>query len=194
VFGLVVADADGDGTEDVFLSQNFLAVRPEWPRMDAGRGLWLRGDGRGNFTPVRGQRSGVKIYGEGRGAALADFDRDGRVDLVVGQNGAATRLYRNQVARPGLRLRLNAGPGNPWGIGAVVRLRHGDHWGPARELHLGAGWWSADDPVVVLGPRANVTAVEVRWPGGLVRHYPVPDGMTNLRLTPSSRTHSHKEE
>src|SRR5207248_1661556 len=41
VFGIVVADFDGDGWDDVFLAQNFFAMRPEVPRLDAGRGLLL---------------------------------------------------------------------------------------------------------------------------------------------------------
>ena len=55
---------DGDGKEDVFLSQNFFATLPEEWRHDAGRGLWLRGDGQGGFKAVSGQESGVAVYGE----------------------------------------------------------------------------------------------------------------------------------
>ena len=89
-------------------------------RADAGRGLWLRGDGHGHLAPVRGQDCGVRVYGEQRGAALGDFDGDGRVDLVVTQNRAETKLFRNVGAKPGLRVRLDGPPGNPCGIGAVV--------------------------------------------------------------------------
>ncbi|MFO1496884.1 MAG: VCBS repeat-containing protein [Verrucomicrobiota bacterium] len=42
-FGICVGDMDGDGLEDIFLSQNFFALGPEIPRMDAGRGVWLKG-------------------------------------------------------------------------------------------------------------------------------------------------------
>src|SRR5687768_2035812 len=41
-FGVCVADANGDGSEDVFLNQNFFCLNPEAERQDAGRGLWLR--------------------------------------------------------------------------------------------------------------------------------------------------------
>src|SRR5213078_3142172 len=136
-FAVCVGDYDGDGKEDVFLSQNFFAMNSETGRNDAGRGLWLKGDGSGGLTAVPGQESGVKVYGEQRGAALCDYDGDGRVDLVVTQNGAETRLYHNVGARPGLRVRLQGPEGNPAGIGAQVRLLYAQRAGPVREIHAG---------------------------------------------------------
>src|SRR6185436_8649642 len=103
--------------EDAFLSQNFFAMNPETPRNDAGRGLWLKGDGHGKLVAVPGQESGIKVYGEQRGSALCDYDGDGRVDLVVTQNGAETRLFHNTIAKPGLRVRLKGPSGNRKGIG-----------------------------------------------------------------------------
>ena len=74
VFGLCVGDYDGDGHEDLFLSQNFFATDQETGRYDAGRGLWLQGDGQGGFRAVPGQESGIKVYGEQRGAAPLSAD------------------------------------------------------------------------------------------------------------------------
>jgi hypothetical protein len=179
-FGLCVADYDGDGNEDVFLAQNSASPHLFSERLDAGRGLWLRGDGKGGFTPDH--RSGVIAYGDGRGAAVADFDGDGRVDLALSQNGSATTLWRNTGARAGLRVRLAGPPGNPSAIGASVRLRYGERSGPWRELHLGAGYWSCDDPVVVLGKSGEPTAVEVRWPGGKTVAVPLKAGEAEVRL------------
>src|SRR5438034_3736334 len=62
-----VADFDGDGKEDLFLSQNFFATEIATPRYDAGRSLLLLGDGTGGFEAMPGQRSGVVVYGEQRG-------------------------------------------------------------------------------------------------------------------------------
>ena len=165
-FSPVVVDFDGDGHEDIFLSQNFFATEPEAPRLDAGRGLLLRGDGTGKFAAVPGQESGIEIYGEQRGAAAADYDDDGRVDLVVTQNGAATRLLHNVGAKPGLRVRLNGPTGNPGGIGAVTRLKFGSRSGPVREIHSGSGYWSQDGAIQVLGFAERPTTITVRWPGG----------------------------
>jgi hypothetical protein len=165
-FAVCVGDFDGDGLEDVFLSQNFFATEPKTPRCDAGRGLWLRGDGHGDLQPVPGQESGVKVYGEQRSAALCDYDHDGRIDLVVTQNGSQTRLFHNVGAKLGLRVRLVGPAGNPWGIGALVRLDYGGRLGPAREVHGGSGYWSQDGPVQVLGMAQAPVGIWVRWPGG----------------------------
>ena len=167
-FAVCVADYDGDGREDIFLSQNFFAVNRDTSRYDAGRGLWLQGDGQGGFRAVPGQESGIKVYGEQRGAAVCDFDGDGRTDLVVSQNNGETRLFHNVRGRPGLRVRLQGPAGNPAGIGAVVRLRFGDRFGPAREIHGGSGYWSQDSAVQVMSGPVAPTHIWIRWPGGAV--------------------------
>ncbi len=166
VFGLVAADFDGDGNEDVFASQNFFGVDAETSRYDSGLGVWLRGDGHGNFKAVPAAESGVRIYGEGRGAAVCDYDGDGRVDLAVGQNGASTKLYHNERAKPGVRIRLNGPAGNRSGVGAVLQWVTGNKAGPAREIHAGAGYWSQDSAVQVLARPEGAAKLQVRWPGG----------------------------
>ena len=88
-------DFDQDGAQDIFMAQNFFRVDPQTSRYDAGRGLLLRGDGRGNFMPIGGSESGIKIYGEQTGVLLKDFDADGKLDLAVRQQNAETKFYRN---------------------------------------------------------------------------------------------------
>jgi hypothetical protein len=165
-FGVCVADFDGDGLEDLFLAQNFFAFRLEDSRLDASRSLLLRGDGMGGFASVPGQASGLIVHGEQRGAAAADFDQDGRTDLVVTQNGAATRLFRNTAARPGLRVRLAGPAGNPDGIGAALRLKSAAGLGPAREVHAGSGYWSQDSSRPVMTLPDSPAEIHVSWPGG----------------------------
>lgn len=169
-----IADFDGDGVEDVFLGQNFFPVEINIPRHDAGRGLLLRGDGRGGLTPVPGQLSGIRVYGDQRGGAHADYDGDGRLDLVITQNGAGTVLYQNRGAVPGLRVRLEGAAGNPDGVGAQVRLVYGERMGPVREVTAGSGYWSQAGAVQVMGLAGTPTAVWVRWPGGATQTVPVP--------------------
>ena len=181
-FGICVADMDGNGTEDIFLSQNFFAVNPEDWRQDAGRGLWLRGDGHGRFEPVPGQESGVTVYGEQRGCAVGDFDGDGRVDLAVTQNANATKLYQNRGAKPGLRVRLLGPPGNPSAVGACLRLKFGDRLGPAREIQAGSGYWSQNSLTQVMATPETPTHLWVRWPGGMTTSTPLPQGPKEVSL------------
>ena len=181
-FAPVVADFDGDGNEDIFLSQNCFAVDRETGRYDGGRGLWLRGDGRGNFEAVPTAVSGLSIYGEQRGAAVADFDNDGRPDLVVAQYAAPLKLFRNQGARAGLGVRLVGPNGNRTGIGAQLRLKFGERYGPTRELHAGSGYWSQDSSTVVLARPAGPSHLWVRWPGGKVTETPLTPGASNVSI------------
>jgi len=185
-FGVCVADFDGDGNEDVFLAQNFSPMDPEGCRMDAGRGLILRGDGKGGFQPMSGQGSGIAIYGDGRGAAVCDFDHDGRVDIAVGQNGATTKLYQNRFAKPGLRVKLVGEGDNPMGIGAQCRLLYADGTkGPVCEIHAGGGFWSQDDAVQILGKRNRQASLWVRWPGGKTVNYPLSAEARQIIAHPS---------
>ncbi|MEX2152907.1 MAG: FG-GAP-like repeat-containing protein [Gemmatimonadaceae bacterium] len=177
-----IADFDGDGNEDVFLTQNFFATDVATPRYDAGRSLLLRGDGAGGLQPVPGQRSGLVVYGEQRGAAYADFDADGRLDLAVSQNGAATRLFRNVGAAPGLRVRLVGPPGNPNAIGTQMRLRYGDRAGPVREVQAGSGYWSQNGAVQVLGRAGEPTALWLRWLDGRQQVVSLAAGQADITI------------
>jgi hypothetical protein len=186
-FAVCLADADGDGAEDVFLSQNFFAVEPETSRHDAGRGLWLRGDGRGGFTALNGDASGVKIYGEQRGAAVCDYDGDGRVDLAVSQNNAATRLFRNETARPGLRVRLRGPEGNGAGVGAVLRVQSARGEGPARAVAAGGGYWSQDSAVQILAVPDGPAKISIRWPGGKTTASELPSNTREIEIDTDGR-------
>ena len=190
VFGLVVGDLDGDGREDLFLAQNFFSVQPEAPRYDAGRGLVLRGSPGGGFETLSGAASGVAIYGDQRGAAAADFDQDGRLDIAVAQNSGPGVVYRNRGAKPGLRVKLQGPKGNPTGVGACMRLVTSKGMGPAREVRAGSGYWSQDSSVQVLGyaeglvDTNNPAGVWVRWPGGRTNIVTVPTGQREVLVGP----------
>jgi len=178
-FATCVADIENDGNEDIFLSQNFFATGPETGRYDSGRGLWLRGDGHGGFRAIPASESGVRIYGEQRGAAVADFDHDGRIDLCVSQNGAPVRLFKNTGGRAGVRVSLQGPPGNPTGVGAQVRCSHSKG---AKEIHAGSGYWSQDSAVLVFPPPSSPSEVTVRWPGGKVSLGKMMPGDTEVKV------------
>lgn len=178
----VVADFDGDGHEDLFLGQNFFPTEIGTMRFDAGVGLILRGDGTGGFAALGVRASGVSVPGDQRGAAVADYDADGRVDLAIAQNGGLTRLFRNVSAVPGVRVRLVDGPQNPLGIGAQIRLLAKGRPGPVRELRSGSGYWSVDGAVTVMARIPGADAIWVRWPGGTEQTVALGANTTDLRI------------
>lgn len=182
-FGVCVGDMDGDGAEDLFLSQNFFALAPSEPRCDSGRGLWLKGDGHGHFSSVPGQQTGIAVYGEQRGCALCDYDRDGRIDLAVAQNGSQIKVYHNVGAKPALRVRLRGPRNNPLGIGASLRLEGGGRKGALREVQAGSGYWSQNSAVQVMAlPGQMPERIWVKWPGGKASIGSVPPGAKEIEV------------
>ena len=103
-----------------------------------------------------GQVSGIKVYGEQRGCALADYDGDGRVDLAVTQNNGQTRLFHNVTAKPGLRVKL-AGP-----AGQSGRRRRDAAAGLWRPAWPGAG--SASRERILVPERQRASARDRRRP------------------------------
>lgn len=183
-FGISVGDLDGDGKEDLFLAQNFFGLDPDVGREDAGRGLWLKGDGIGGFQTVPARESGIALYGEQRSVALCDFDQDGRIDVAVTQNRGSIGLFKNVRAKPGIRVRLKGKGSNPDGIGCALRLVKGQELGPMRWVSAGSGYASQESTTQVLGftGHSAPTGVWVRWPSGMTQVTPIPLSETSLEI------------
>lgn len=190
-FHVGVADIDNDGNEDLFISQNNFTYPRYMPRQDAGRGLILKGDGKGNFTPVSGQESGILIYGEQRGAAWNDLNQNGRADLVVTQNSGETRLFLNRTEKAGIRVKLHGPPTNVTAIGSSIRIIYNDGIkGPRREIQAGSGYWSQNSATQVMGLSGgskdgmNVVSemIEVRWFDGRTDLVPIKIGEIEYKV------------
>jgi hypothetical protein len=180
VFSVNAGDLDGDGFQDLLCSQNFFGTASDLTREDGGYGLVLRGRGDGTFSPWDPEASGIRVFGEQRGAALGDFDHDGRLDIVISQNHGSTRLLRNRAAVPGLRVVLKGSPGNPDGVGAELRLEDASgSLGPLQTVGAGSGYWSQDASARILTSTHKAVALRVRWPNR-------PD--QRVALTPSQNT------
>lgn len=179
-----VLDFDNDGNEDLFMSQNFFALPEEADRVDAGRGLLLKGDGTGKLEPVDGSVSGIKFYGDQRGAALGDFNRDARTDIAISQNGGKTGLFLNRIEKRGIRVKL-MGPGsNSDAIGSSIHLvyKNGDR-GPVREIQAGSGYWSHNSKVQVLGSGGDADYIEVVWFDGTKERVEVEDDQLDYEIS-----------
>jgi hypothetical protein len=82
VNGIIVRDIDRDGHDDLIVAGNQYHTEPNVARIDAGMGLWLRGDGQGGFDPVPPHASGFRAPGHVTGLALANTPA-GTVVLVA---------------------------------------------------------------------------------------------------------------
>ena len=67
---ILVRDVDGDGNLDLIVAGNLYDAEPNTARADASNGLWLRGDGKGHFTPVSPRESGFLAPRNVSGLAL----------------------------------------------------------------------------------------------------------------------------
>ncbi|GAB4149901.1 MAG: VCBS repeat-containing protein [Planctomycetota bacterium] len=179
IFGLCVADFDGDGHDDVGAATNFYSPEPETGRFDGGLGLLLRGDGK-TLVASPPASSGLLSATDQKGAATADLDKDGAPDLLLAVNDGEMLARRTTSTAARVRVRLAGPPGNPTGIGSLVTARLRDGRSTIHEIHAGEGYLSQSSAVLSLS--ALVQRVEVRWPDGSKTMADVPDGAREVVL------------
>ncbi len=183
VFGINSADFDGDGIDDLFLAQNFSAVRENDSPLIAGRGLLLRGGAGGSFKALSSEESGLQVFGDQRGSAVVDYDHDGRMDLLVTQNANQTRLFHNTGGKPGVRILFRGSTANPLAAGTQWRVLSDGRSSAMREIQVGSGYWSQDGNVKIFQAPASAAKIQVRWPGGKVAEYDLPRGAQEVEIS-----------
>ena len=173
-FGCFFFDYDLDGWLDLFVANGHIENEIEriQKRVTYAQPLHLfRNLGQGTFQEVTGQAGrALSVPRVARGAAYADIDNDGALDLLITTNGGAPVLLRNAGAtHHSLRVRLVGARSNRDGIGAVVRVSPGGatQW---QMLRSGSSYLSQSELVLTfgLGQQAAADAIEVRWPSGQV--------------------------
>ena len=117
VYGILAGDLDHDGKIDLLLAGNFDGFKPQIGRIAASYGLFLKGDGKGHFAPLRAAESGFFVPGQSRDIARV---RTARGDLfVVARNNDRPLLFKaNPSVRPAVASKGEPPRSNP--IAAVV--------------------------------------------------------------------------
>ena len=171
-------DYDNDGWLDIFIG----AGAPPMERLEPDR--LFRNLGDGTFADVS-VSAGVDDLGKGHGAAFADYDHDGDLDLFVPVGGAfpgdrqRSALYRNPASEldsPNhwLHILLRATTLHPDAVGAQVLLRAGEGENTpvqVQEVAIGGGFGITPSPILEfgLGSHESVAEIRIRWPGGANR-------------------------
>jgi hypothetical protein len=114
-------DIDNDGRADLFIAKGNVDQMPGMATRDPNNLLMQTADG--TFVEAAAT-AGVATTDRSRGAALADFDQDGRLDLIVVNRRAPLELYRNTTEDSGnwLRVSLHQTGGNRDAIGATIHI------------------------------------------------------------------------
>jgi hypothetical protein len=168
-WGAVFFDYDNDGWQDLYLAVSDRA--PGVPPHDP----LLRNNGNGSFTEV--PHTGLDESGGTLGVAYGDYDRDGWVDLVVGNYNQGYVLYRNEGASTGNnRLVLDlvgGGPVNRDAVGTKVVVRTPDGHTQLQEVHSGSSLGAGNSLTLNFGLGAAAYAsITITWPDGTVQTFP----------------------
>jgi hypothetical protein len=176
-------DVDNDGLADLFIAKGNVDQMPGMATRDPNNLLIQNEDG--TFVEMA-EVAGVASLERSRGGALADFDGDGRLDLLVSNRRAPLELYRNVTADTGhwLKVTLRQPGGNRDAIGARITVET-----PSRTMsqqHVIGGGHAGG----TLGPRhfglgkETTARVRVRWPDGSKTETPAIAGSTLVIVRP----------
>ena len=174
-FGAKFLDYDNDGNRDLFMANGHILDNIQLFHAEtryAEPKLMFRNAGNGVFENVS-EKLGPELLlpRVSRGAAVADFDNDGDLDILVNNNGEAPQLLRNDGGNRNhwLEIFLIGTGSNRDGVGARVKVTAGD-WTSYDQRKGGMSYQSAHDPRLHfgLGSRDHADSVEVRWPSGAV--------------------------
>lgn len=175
-FGAFFFDYDLDSHPDIFCANGHLDEEIEivQPAVKfAQEPLLFRNDGRGRFE-ISSREVGADFVEPlvARGAAYADYDRDGDLDILITTNDGPAKLLRNDGGNANnyLRVKLRGTKSNRDGLGAALAVTSAS----GRQTRLvsgGSSYCSQSETVATfgLGADSTVESLEIRWPSGAVQ-------------------------
>lgn len=193
-FGVVPFDYNRDGAMDLFVTNGHV-LGDNFPVNEMQAQLF-QNQGRGRFEDLSEQAG---PYFErmllGRGAAGADFDNDGDVDILVTHVREPYALLENQTETPHATwIGFQAiRPDRSSVHGAVVTVKFSNGTSRSRQFQAGGSYLCTSDPrVLFAAPRdAEIEDVQIRWRPGDVQSYgPLPAGQY-WRLVKDGQAHAH---
>jgi hypothetical protein len=172
------ADVDNDGWLDLFVANGHLHDNLSELGQEGTygqRNLLFHNNGDGTFTDVSPRAGvGLRLEEVTRGAAFADYDDDGDLDIALSNSHGAARLLRNDTPRnPNwIRMRFATATGERGGIGTRVTLRAGT-LRQTQEVRSGSGYCSQGDLTLHFGLAEHkvVDEIHIRWATGAVERY-----------------------
>ena len=155
--GMITDDFDGDGDLDILMSGNDYGTDVSTGRYDAGNGVFLKGDGKGNFTSLSILQSGWFIPGNGK--AIAELrNKDGHVLIVASQNRGRLKMYT--LKRSVKTLLLNRDD-----VSLLIKYKNGKT--QKREVNYGSSFLSQSARFTIVD--SGVVAIEVTNGSGVKR-------------------------
>jgi enediyne biosynthesis protein E4 len=171
-FGCFFFDYDNDGWPDIFVSDGHIEDQIEKVQKRVSYAEpphVFRNLGGGKFIEAT-QSLGPALASPkvGRGAAYADIDNDGALDVLMTTNGGRVYLFHNEgVTNRSLRIELVGTKSNRDGIGAVITVSSGGER-QTKMLRSGSSYLSQSELVATfgLGQRTKADSIEIKWPSG----------------------------
>ena len=132
----------------------------------------INGDGIPDFTDVAGDL-GIAGTNKTMGTALADYDNDGDLDILMAHSDRPVMLWRNTAVEDGtggwLKVRLHGAPlgSNSHGIGCLVKVHLEDGTVLLQQAYAGDGFLGSSDPAIHFGlGNQTIEYLEVTWSTG----------------------------
>ena len=155
--GIAVEDFDGDGNLDVVINGNDYGTEVSIGRYDALNGLFLKGDGKGNFTPLSILQSGIYIPGNAKALAMLK-NTNNKCMLVASQNRGTLKILQLKKENPCITFK-------PGDVSALIKFKNGAV--QKREVNYGASFLSQSAQFIIVN--SNMASMEITDKAGIKR-------------------------